>query len=163
MRCAKQYEAKLLGTRYLIIYREHNNMIKHLEISFGEENYQHLTGIELIDSFGNTKQHVSRLFFKKCLTNKLSIKEIKLKKDGTTNLKLAALPVLLDLHKITKIAGSYNNSRQYLIADKIVGNTNFCLGLKYSSHSKFFVPSSALLEDINNPRTSFGHLYKISK
>lgn len=44
-----------------------------------------------------------------------------IQKDGTTHLKLAALPVLMDITKITKITGNYNNARSYLFVDKVMG------------------------------------------
>ena len=49
---------------------------------------------------------------------------------------------------MTKIAGNYNGVRPYLVADKIVGNVNFCLGLKKDWKRGCYVPSSSLLEDI---------------
>lgn len=149
MRCAKQYEKNLLGKSYLVIYRDRiDNQIKHLEIYFGEENYQHLTGIELIDEDGKLREHVAELFFNKCLRNTLKKNEIQFRKDGTTNLKLAALPVIMQIQKVTKIAGNYNGRRPYLIADKLIGNVNFCLGLKRDNKQGGYVPSSSLLEDI---------------
>ena len=149
MRCAKQYEKNLLGKSYLIIYRDRSdNEIKDIEIYFGEENYQHLTGIELINADGNVREHVAELFFNKCLKNTLKKNEIQFRKDGTTNLKLAALPVMMQIQKVTKIAGNYNGMRPYLIADKLIGNVNFCLGLKWDDRKSRYVPSSSLLEDI---------------
>ena len=61
-------------------------------------------------------------------------------------MKLAALPVLMDITKITKITGDYNHIRPYLFMDKVMGGVNFCLGL--SKEDDTYVPSSALLEDI---------------
>lgn len=149
MRCAKQYEKNLLGKNYLIIYRDKiDNEIKYLEVHFGEENYQHLTGIELLDDEGNVREHVSELFFHKCLNNALKKNEIQFKKDGTTNLKLAALHVIMQIHKVTKIAGNYNGIRPYLVADKVIGNVNFCLGLKIDLGRGCYVPCSSLLDDI---------------
>ena len=87
-------------------------------------------------------------FYRKCIENKLSVNEIRFKADGTTNLKLLALPSLIDVTKITKITGDYNNIRPYLLVDKVMGGVNFCLGL--SKEEDFYVPSSALLEDIKN-------------
>lgn len=55
---------------------------------------------------------------------------VTLHKDGTTQLKLGALPVLMDITKITKITGDYNNVRPYLFVDKVMGGVNFCLGLR---------------------------------
>ena len=149
MRCAKQYEKNLLNKSYLIIYKDRtDNLIKDLEMCFGEENYQHLTGIELVDEEGKIREHVAELFFDKCLKNGLKKSEIQFKKDGTTNLKLAALPVIMQIQKVTKIAGNYNGMRPYLIADKIIGNVNFCLGLKFDDKQRCYVPASSLLEDI---------------
>ena len=62
------------------------------------------------------------------------------------SLKLLALPVMMGIHKVTKIAGDFNYSRPYLVADKVIGNVNFCLGLRHAD--EYYVPVSALLEDI---------------
>jgi len=149
MNCAKIYNKKLLNKKFEIIYRDrYDNEIKDIEICFCKENYQHLTGIELIDKEGNIREHVAELFYEKCINNRLSKKEIQLKKDGTTNLKLAALPIMMDIHKVTKIAGDYNGVRPYLFSDKIVGNINFCLGLKLDKIMGYYVPSSSLLHNI---------------
>ncbi len=149
MQCAKQYDKNLLNKKFLIIYRDKSdNNIKCIELFFNKKNYQHLTGVEMIDADGNVREHVSELFYIKCLNNTLSKKEIRFKKDGTTNLKLAALPIIMTIHKVTKITGDYNYIRAYLRADKLIGNVNFCLGLnKTGSH---YVPVSALLENIKN-------------
>lgn len=52
----------------------------------------------------------------------------------------------MDVTKITKITGDYNNVRPYLFVDKVMGGVNFCLGL--TKEESEYVPSSALLEDI---------------
>lgn len=147
LNCAKQYQNKLLNKKLIIIYRERkDNQIHYIEVAFYDRNYQHLTGLELIDKEGNILQHQSKNFYRKCIENKLSIKEFQFKKDGTTHLKLAALDCLTDISKITKITGDYNGVRPYLYVDKIMGGVNFCLGL--SKEDNTYVPSSALLEDI---------------
>ena len=67
MKCAKEYNRNLAGKKFIIIYRDKvDNGIKFFEIFFGKENYQHLTGIELLDEEGNVRQHVAELFFDKC-------------------------------------------------------------------------------------------------
>lgn len=147
MQCAKHYNANLLDKQFILIYRGPNdNQVKSLELVFKKANYQHLTGIELIDEDGNVRGHVSELFYSKCLNNQLAKDEIQFKKNGTTNLKLKALPVMMGIHKVTKIAGDFNYSRPYLVADKVIGNVNFCLGLRLAD--EYYVPISALLEDI---------------
>lgn len=147
LNCAKQYKQRLLNKKLLIIYRDRqDNIIRYIEVIFHERNYQHLTGLELIDKNGNVLYNQSKNFFRKCIENKLGLEEFRFKQDGTTQLKLAALPMLLDVSKITKITGDYNNIRPYLYVDKVMGGVNFCLGL--SRENDVYVPSSALLEDI---------------
>lgn len=147
LNCAKQYKQRLLNKKLLIIYRDRqDNIIRYIEVIFHERNYQHLTGLELIDKNGNVLCNQSKNFFRKCIENKLGLEEFRFKQDGTTQLKLAALPMLLDVSKITKITGDYNNIRPYLYVDKVMGGVNFCLGL--SRENDVYVPSSALLEDI---------------
>ena len=147
LNCAKQYQNKLLNKKLIIIYRERkDNQIHHIEVAFYDRNYQHLTGLELVDVNGNVLHHQAKNFYRKCIENKLGIDEFQFKQDGTTNLKLAALDSLTDVSKITKITGDYNGGRPYLYVDKIMGGVNFCLGL--SQEDDVYVPSSALLEDI---------------
>lgn len=147
LNCAKRYQQKLLNKKFIIIYRERkDNTVRYIEVVFYERNYQHLTGLELIDRDGNVLYNQSLNFYRKCIGNKLGLEEFQFKRDGTTHLKLAALPVLMDITKITKITGDYNNVRPYLFVDKVMGGVNFCLGL--SREDNLYVPSSALLEDI---------------
>ena len=87
-------------------------------------------------------------FYRKCIENKLGLNEFKFRQDGTSQLKLTALPILMDITKITKITGDYNNIKPYLLVDKVMGGVNFCLGLTLEDN--VYVPSSALLEDIKN-------------
>ena len=56
--------------------------------------------------------------------------------------------MLMEIQKVTKIEGDYNNRRPYLIADKLIGNVNFCLGLLQAEGKSYYVPASTLLEDI---------------
>lgn len=147
LNCSKDYRKRLLNKKMIIIYRDsQEKTIHYIEVGFYEKNYQHLTGLELIDKKGNVLCGQSKNFYRKCVDNKLGINEFQFRKDGTTPLKLKALPVLMDISRVTKITGNYNNSRPYLFVDKVVGGVNFCLGLSRAGDE--YVPSSALLEDI---------------
>ena len=149
LNCAKKYQQNLLNKILLVIYRDRlDNKIHFIEVVFRKRNYQHLTGLELIDNNGKVLRNQSLNFYRKCIENKLSLNEIRFRQDGTTQLKLTALPILMDVTKITKITGDYNNLRPYLFVDKVMGGVNFCLGL--SLENNIYVPSSALLEDIKN-------------
>ena len=149
LNCAKKYQQNLLNKMLLVIYRDRlDNKIHFIEVVFRKRNYQHLTGLELIDNDGKALRNQSLNFYRKCIENKLSLNEIRFRQDGSTQLKLTALPILMDVTKITKITGDYNNLRPYLFVDKVMGGVNFCLGL--SLENNIYVPSSALLEDIKN-------------
>lgn len=150
---AKEYAKSLEGMNYLFIYRNRdNNKIEFFEAVFLPRNYQHLTGIEFLDSAGNLEKK-SVYFYHKCLTNTLTEKEIRFKEDGTTPLKLDALPQLVHFLRFSKMTVLYGGARPRLAVDRIAGTTNYCLG--FIKDGKYFVPSSCLLEDIrklgNNP------------
>lgn len=149
LNCAKKYQQNLLNKTLLVIYRDrYDNKIRSIEVVFHKRNYQHLTGLELVDKNGNLLRNQSLNFYRKCIDNKLGLHEFRFRTDGTTQLKLTALPRLMDVTKITKITGDYNNLRPYLYVDKVMGGVNFCLGL--SLENNIYVPSSALLENIKN-------------
>lgn len=77
MKCAKLYEQNLNNKKFLVIYKDRiQNTIRHLELIFLKNNYQHLTGIELIDDCGKVRKNVSELFYAKCLNN--TLKKVKL-------------------------------------------------------------------------------------
>lgn len=107
-----------------VVYEVYEGRSEEKEVIFHERNYQHLTGLELVDKNGNVLCNQSKNFFRKCIENKLGLEEFRFKQDGTTQLKLAALPMLLDVSKMTKITGDYNNIRPYLYVDKVMGGVN---------------------------------------
>ena len=78
LNCAKQYQQRLLNKKLIIIYREKkDNVIRYIEVVFHERNYQHLTGLELIDKKGNVLRNQSMNFYRKCIENKLSVEELR--------------------------------------------------------------------------------------
>lgn len=150
IKCGKEYKKKLANVKILIIYRNReNNEIESMEIVFRPSNFQHLTGLQLLDNQGNQKKNCSVEFYHKCTGNNLKTTEIRFKEDGTTPLKLDALPSLMDLTNITKIIGDYDKSKKWMEADVIVGGINFCLAVSEDEDGNYF-PRSGLLEDIRN-------------
>ena len=150
IKCGREYKRKLANTKILVIYRNReNNEIESIEIVFRPSNFQHLTGLILVDKQGNPKKNCSVEFYHKCTGNNLKFAEIQFKEDGTTPLKLDALPSLMDLTNITKIIGDYDESKKWMEADVIVGGINFCLAVSEDKDGSYF-PRSGLLEDIRN-------------
>lgn len=151
IKCGKEYKKKLAETKVLFLYRDKtDNGIKALEIAFRPSNYQHLTGILLVDKNGNVEKNCAVKFYHKCADKKasLSAKEIKFKDDGTTPLKLHALPYIMDITKITKICGEYNKSKPSIEADALVGSIYFSLAISKYEDSEIYFPRSGLMEDI---------------
>lgn len=72
--------------------------------------------------------------------------EIRFKEDGTTPLKLEALPKLVQFLRFSKMTVVYNGMRPKLTVDRIVGTVTYCLG--FIKDGNYYVPSSCLLEDV---------------
>ena len=66
MNCAKDYQKLLENKEFIIAYRDRDdNKIKYIELVFLAKNYQHLTGINIIDQNGNILEHQSENFYRK--------------------------------------------------------------------------------------------------
>lgn len=145
---AKEYAKMLEGLNYLFIYRNRcDNDIEYFETVFLPRNYQHLTGIEFLDGAGNLRKN-SVFFYGKCLDNALTEDEIRFKEDGTTPLKLEALPKLVQFLRFSKMTALYNGIKPKLAVERVAGTINYCLG--FIKEGAYFVPSSCLLEDVRN-------------
>ena len=149
MNCSKQYQKSLENNEFLIVFRDRkDNGIKFIELVFLARNYQHLTGINMIDEDGNVLDHHAEDFYRKCVENQLRISEIGFREEGMSHLKLQALDAITRFTSITKIAGDSNGNQPYLVVDKLVGGVNFCLGLRIDGDIGKYVPVSALQKDI---------------
>lgn len=145
---AKLYDETLNGYNYIFIYRNRiNNKIEYFESIFLGRNFQHLTGIDFIDSNKNII-HNPNYFYQKCVNSTLKENEIRFKSDGTTELKLQALPLVVNFLKSSKMTAIYTPIRPKLSVERLTGTTNFCLG--FTKDKDYYVPSSCLLEDIRN-------------
>lgn len=145
---AKDYHKSLEGYNYIFIYKNRStNQIEYFESIFLARNFQHLTGIEFIDNHKNLLHNPTR-FYRKCLDSTLKEQEIRFKTDGTTELKLQALPLVVNFLKASKMTAIYNSARPKLSVDRLAGTTHFCLG--FTKDKDYYVPSSCLSEDIRN-------------
>lgn len=145
---ATEYEENLNNKNFVFIFKNRiTNQIEYFETVFLSRNFQHLTGLDFIDHNGKNVQN-STYFYRKCLHSSLNDREIKFKSDGTTELKLQALPLIVKFLKTSKMTAIYNSSKPKLTIERLVGTTAFCLGFKKDHH--YYVPASCLLEDIRN-------------
>lgn len=145
---AKIYDKTLNGYNYIFIYKNRiNNQIEYFETIFLGRNFQHLTGIDFIDSNKNII-HNPNYFYHKCVNSTLKENEIRFKPDGTTELKLQALPLIVNFLKSSKMTAIYTPIRPRLSVERLAGTTNFCLG--FTRDKDYYVPSSCLLEDIRD-------------
>lgn len=141
---AKIYKENLQNTNLLIIYNK-NKKIEYIEILFLARNFMHLTGVRSLESSGKYKK--ANQFYNACLNNKLSYKNIVIKEDGTTELKLDIISDLVNIDKKCKIIGTYDNSKKELITDILVGSVHMCVGLIKDSKT-YYIPNTLLKEDI---------------
>lgn len=145
---AQDYDRILNGKNYIFIFKNRiNNQIEYFESVFLPRNFQHLTGVDFINE---EKQiiHNSTQFYHKCIDSALKESEIRFKEDGTTELKLRALPMIVNFLKTSKMTAVYNAIRPMLSVERLAGTTNFCLG--FTKDKEYYVPSSCLFEDIRN-------------
>lgn len=141
---AKIYKDNLQNKNLLIIYCK-DGKVEYIEMLFLARNFMHLTGLRSIDKNGKYKK--ANQFYQACLNNKLSYKDIIIKKDGTTQLKLDMISQLINIDKKCKMIGIYNHSKKELITEILLGNINMCLGTIKNS-STYYIPNTLLKEDI---------------
>lgn len=147
MKTAQNYHLLLENNNFIFLYKNREtNAIEFFEAIFLARHFQHLTGVDYINPNTETLIKNSVDFYRKCLKNNISEKEIRFRKDGTTQLKLEALPKLVQFLHFSKMTVTYNKTRPKLNIDRFAGTTNYCLG--FTQDGKYYMPSSCLLEDI---------------
>lgn len=132
--CANLYKKNLVNKNFLIISK--NEPFQYWELRFEKKQFLHLTGI-------NTKLS-SNHFFSKATTGKLSVNDFELRKDGTTDLKLAVLPILMDFANSVRIIGNYfEDGSPRLYTEVLAGNIQGALGFVHDKKSNL-VPNTCL-------------------
>ena len=140
----KIYDMNLRSHNYLFIYRDKGGCLDHFEASFIASNFLHLTGVEFFASGAKR----GREFYDKCISNKLRTSDFRLRKDGTSDMKLDVLCSFMQLHINVRSVGAYDGSRIYLRSDIMAGNTVGCMGFCKGS-SAYYAPNTLLKEAIN--------------
>ena len=142
------YFSELCNRNFLVIYRDRKTThIKWFECLFLPRNFQHLTGLEYIDQSGKL-QHKSVEFFNKSRVHMLKEEEVQFKNDGTSQLKLKALPKIINFCKSSKMTTTVDTYRPLLNVDRLTGNVHCCLG--FVKENDYYYPASCLLGDIRD-------------
>lgn len=125
---------------YILIFEDGKNL-QYIETEFLKTNYLHLTGIE-------TKLRPND-FFQRCVDNEISVEDIALRKDGSTELKISILPSLKIMMSCNALIGDYESSHRRLFVDIVVGDTKklMTLGLTLKA-TGYYVPKTLLREDV---------------
>ncbi len=137
--CARTFHQELCAKHVLFIYQSGEG-IEILEACFMQQNFLHLTGIKYSKS--------SKNFFRECCESKLTEDSISLDENGTTELKLRILPTIVNINRLARMIGNYNNSKALLVTDKLVGGIYGCVG--FVLDGQVYIPNTALNEDIRN-------------
>ena len=138
--CAEQFSNNLANRNILYIFSD-SGKNQYFESLFLPRHYLHLTGIKLL-----TNNIKSVDFYKLCLRNQLSPSVFSFHENGTTEMKLAVLPQIMNIHKTAKMVGDYDNTKSVLFTEKIVGSITACIGFVRDRH--YYLPNTTLREDI---------------
>lgn len=141
---AKNYKENLQNKNLFIVYRDREEA-KYIELVFLARNFMHLTGIRAIGKDGKYK--TANQFYQACLNYKLSNKDICVKEDGTTKLKLDIIDKMIHIEQNCKMIGIYNDSKKELITEMLLGNIHMCLGI-IKGIKEYYIPNTLLKQDI---------------
>lgn len=169
IREGKFYKSKLAGTMLLILYRDRtDNKLKTIEIEFYPHHFQHLTGLKLtkLDNVSGkriVREHTAMEFYNRCIGKPyITPQEIEFVDESTIDLKMAALPLITQITKITKMTGEFNNTTKIkLDCDYIIGGENNCIGVSKNSNNDRYFPRSCLKENIKKITTSTSQVIAI--
>jgi hypothetical protein len=131
--CAALYKENLSGKNLLFV-TTYDNSALCFETFFAPQNFKHLTGVK---SRLNSDQ-----FFRASIGRRLSEDDITLPRDGTVDLKLDALPQLMNIHTSARMVGDYDNTKPLLITDKFAGTVTAAMG--FVCINNFYMPNTTL-------------------
>lgn len=143
---AQKYQKRLENTNILFVYLDRlDQKIKYIETRFLSRNFLHLTGLSFLGKYSN-------YFYKLCLNNKLKSKDINIKNQKITEMKLEILNNVVSFDKRAKILGNFNNSKLKLNTEVVIGNIDWCLG--FINANEYYVPNTLFKEDIRDVVTN---------
>ena len=137
---AKKYQNELVGKVLLFLYVDGHGRCGHLEASFSQNNFLHLTGFDT--------QLSPAEFFSRCIKNKLSANDFNFDKNGTTQLKLNVLPNIIAKDLSAKMIGDLDAQTIKLYTEKLIGNVTACMG--FIQCGKTYKPNTVLESNLKN-------------
>ena len=141
---ARLYRKNFAGRNLLFILTDKHKRITALEVEFDASNFMHLTGLRPVN-----KQWSSLDFYNRCLAARIKENEIEFSTDGSTHQKLAVLLNALKSPSLSaSMVGDYNNSRPYLISEKMAGGVKWAIGFRKKRYASNYVPVTLLEGDI---------------
>lgn len=148
VKCAALFRENYDGKQLLLVCANNSySNIAVLETSFDGKNFKHLTGVKFLDG----KEMSSDDFYIRCLRNRLSPNDFEMASDGTTEKKLAVLPLILSSgYLAANMIGDYNGSHPALYTEKIAGGIRGCVGFVLDDKLKLYAPNTVLNLDIRD-------------
>lgn len=141
--CAAAYQQNFINKSLLFVFTDKHKHVNCLEVTFDASNFQHLTG------FVTDPEKISSTdFFNRCLDKRLSIRDFEFDSDGTTPLKMRALPVLMRKDLSANLIGDYNMQQPKLYTEKAVGGVKACMGFVRNDGVGRYVPNTVLEGDV---------------
>lgn len=141
---ARNYRKYLSGKNLLFICMDNNRKISYVEVLFTESRFLHLTGLKV-----NKEKISCRRFFEMCCSGQLSPQAFQFADDGTTELKLKVLPLVMTASiGNANMFGDYNNRNPKLYTEKFAGGVKAGIGFVKQKNLKPLVPNTMINADI---------------
>ncbi|MCD8110415.1 MAG: PBECR4 domain-containing protein [Clostridiales bacterium] len=153
--CAEIYRDELNKRNLLFVCMDKHKKLSYFEVAFYNYNFMHLTGLRPCNrksdnSTANTDRLSAVVFYDRCISHKLSPDDFDFSDQGTTPLKLDALPLVIKKNLMATMIGDYNSPRPKLYSEKFAGGVTACIGFIKDKSSKEYVPNTVLKDDIRN-------------
>lgn len=139
LKAAKEYDLKLNNKHFLIVYRGKKGICS-CRVGFRNMNFLHLTGVKTRLS--------AQQFYSACMSGKLSVKDIKVDREGKAQQKLAVLPYLSEILYHNCMIGDFLNSGIVIKADYFVGDTKAVLSVGFRYGKETDIPVTLYRESV---------------
>lgn len=141
---AEVYEQNLLDKNIMFIYKNgKTNSMSYIETSFNDYNFLHLTGMKYKKS--------AIKFFQSCIRKNLQDKDVEMKNEIFTTLKLEVLESAMAINKSAKRIGIYNDDKSNIKIERVIGNMHCWIGfsnLKQNNEKmKYYYPKTLIQDD----------------